>query len=169
MYQDLKKHFWWNAMKREIAQFVAKCLVCQQIKIEHQRSAGLLQPLPIPEWKWEHITMDFVTALPRSSKGNNAVWVIIDRLTKSAHFIPFRVGQTTEVLAEKYMKEVVRLHGIPVSIVSDRDTRFRSHFWESLQASLGTRLKFSTSYHPQTDGQSAVSYTHLTLPTIYSV
>jgi len=154
MYQDLKKHFWWNAMKREIAQFVAKCLVCQQIKIEHQRSAGLLHPLPIPEWKWEHITMDFVTALPRSPKGNNAVWVIIDRLTKSAHFIPFRVGQTTEVLADKYMKEIVRLHGVPVSIVSDRDTRFRSHFWESLQEGLGTRLKFSTSYHPQTDGQS---------------
>jgi len=154
MYQDLKKHFWWNAMKREIAQFVAKCLVCQQIKIEHQRSAGLLQPLPIPEWKWEHITMDFVTALPRSPKGNNAVWVIIDRLTKSAHFIPFRVGQTTEVLADKYVKEIVRLHGVPVSIVSDRDTRFRSHFWESLQESLGTRLKFSTAYHPQTDGQS---------------
>jgi len=154
MYQDIKKQFWWNAMKREIAQYVAKCLVCQQIKIEHQRTAGLLQPLPIPEWKWEHITMDFVTALPRSPKGNNAVWVIIDRLTKSAHFIPFRVGQTTEVLADKYMKEIVRLHGVPVSIVSDRDTRFRSHFWESLQESLGTRLKFSTSYHPQTDGQS---------------
>ena len=122
-------------------------------KAEHQRTAGLLQPLPIPEWKWEHITMDFVTALPRSPKGNNAVWVIVDRLTKAAHFL-FRVGQSTEVLADKYMKEIVRLHGILVSIVSDRDTRFRSHFWESLQENLGTRLKFSTSYHPQTDGQS---------------
>ena len=128
MYQDLKQKFWWNAMMREIAQYVAKCLVCQQIKIEHQRTAELLQPLPIPKWKWEHITMDFVTALPRSPKGNNAVWVIVDRLTKSAHFLPFRVGQSTEVLADKYMKEIVRLHGIPVSIVSDRDTRFRSHF-----------------------------------------
>ena len=94
--------------------------------------AGLLQPLPIPEWKWEHITMDFVTALPRSQKGNNAVWVIVDRLTKSAHFIPFRLGQSTELLAEKYMQEVVRLHGVPVSIVSDRDTRFLSHFWRSI-------------------------------------
>ena len=103
---------------------------------------------------WEHITMDFVTALPRSPKGNNAVWVIVDRLTKVAHFLPFRVGQSTEVLADKYMREIVRLHGVPVSIVSDRDTRFRSHFWESLQENLGTRLKFSTSYHPQTDGQS---------------
>jgi len=154
MYQDLKQKFWWNAMKREIAQYVAKCLVCQQIKAEHQRTAGLLQPLPIPEWKWEHITMDFVTALPRSPKNNNAVWVIVDRLTKAAHFLPFRVGQSTEVLADRYIKEIVRLHGVPVSIVSDRDTRFRSHFWESLQENLGTSLKFSTSYHPQTDGQS---------------
>jgi len=92
--------------------------------------------------------MDFVTALPRSPKNNNAVWVIIDRLTKAAHFLPFRVDQSTKVLADKYMKEIVRLHGAPVSIVSDRDTRFQSHFWESLQENLGTRLKFSTSYHP---------------------
>ena len=98
--------------------------------------------------------MDFVTALPRSPRGNNAVWVIVDRLTKSAHFIPFRVGQSTEVLADKYMHEVVRLHGVPANIVSDRDTRFRSHFWKSLQDSLGTRLEFSSPYHPETDGQS---------------
>jgi len=98
--------------------------------------------------------MDFVTALPRSLKGNNAVWVIIERLTKSAHFVPFRVGQSAEVLADKYIKEIVRLHGVLVSIVSDRDTRFQSHFWESLHENLGTHLKFSTSYHPQTDGQS---------------
>ena len=79
-------------MKREIAQYVVKCLVCQLVKAEHQRPAGLLQPLPIPEWKWEHVTMDFVTALPCSPKGNNAVWAVVDRVTKSAHFIPFRVG-----------------------------------------------------------------------------
>lgn len=107
MYQDLKAHFWWNGMKREIARYVSRCLVCQQVKAEHQKPAGLLQPLSIPVWKWENITMDFVTALPRSPRGNNAVWVIVDRLTKSAHFIPFRVGQSTETLAEKYMLEVV--------------------------------------------------------------
>ena len=98
--------------------------------------------------------MDFVTALPRSQKGNNAVWVIVDSLMKSAHFIPFRLRQSTELLAEKYMQEVVRFHGVPVSIVSDRDTGFLSHLWKSLQESLGTRLKFSTAYHPQTDRQS---------------
>ena len=91
-------------MEREIARYMVKCLGCQQVKAEHQRTAGLLQPLPISEWKWEHIIMDFVTALPRSQKGNNIVWVIVDLLTKSAHFIPFRLGQSTELLAEKYMK-----------------------------------------------------------------
>jgi len=94
-------------MKREIAQYVAKCLVWQQVKAEHQRLARLLQPLPIPEWKWEHITIDFVTALPRSPKGNNTVWVIVVCLTKSVHFIPFRVGQSTELLADKYMRKIV--------------------------------------------------------------
>jgi len=98
--------------------------------------------------------MDFVTALPHSPKGNNVVWVVVDRLTKSARFIPFRVGQSTELLVDKYIREIVRLHGVPISIVSDGDTRFKSRFWESLQESLGTRLKFSTSYHPETDGQS---------------
>ena len=100
-----------------------------------------------------HITIgDFVVGLPRSPRGNNAIWVIVDRLTKSAHFIPFRVGQSIEVLAEKYVQEIVRLHGVPVSIVSDRDTRFVSRFWDSLQRSLGSKLKFSTVFHPQTDG-----------------
>ena len=91
--------------------------------------------------------MNFVAALPRNPKENNAVWVIVDRLTKSAHFIPYKVGQSIWVLAEKYMKEIVQLHGVPVSIVSDRDTRFTT-FLESLQESLGTRLTFSTTYHP---------------------
>jgi len=136
-------------MKREIAQFIARCLVCQQVKAEHQRTAGLLQPLPILEWKWENITMDFVVGLPRSPRGNNAIWVIVDWLT-----IPFRVGQFTKALAEKYMQEIVRLHGVPVSIVSDRDTRFVSRFWDSLQRSLSSKLKFSMIFHPQTDSQS---------------
>ena len=87
MYQTLRDHYWWRGMKREIAEFVSKCLTCQQIKIEHQKPVGLLQPLSIPEWKWERITMDFVTGLPRTQSGHDAIWVIVDRLTKSAHFI----------------------------------------------------------------------------------
>jgi len=101
--------------------------------------AGLLQPLPIPEWKWKNITMDFVVGLPRSPRGYNTIWEIMDRLTKSAHFIPFKLGQSTEALAEKHMQEIVRLHGVPVSFVSDKDIRFVSHFWDSLQRSLGSK------------------------------
>ena len=154
MYKDLRLNYWWHGMKRHVAKSVTTCLVCQQVKAERHRVAGLLQPLPIPEWKWEHITMNFVTGLPRSSKGNDAIWVIVDRLTKSAHFIPYRVGQSTEQLTKRYMEEIVRLHGIPICIVSDRDSRFTSHFWKSLQVNLGTKLNFSTAYHSQTDGQS---------------
>ena len=141
-------------MKGDIANFVSKCLSCQQIKVEHRHPAGLMQSLPIPEWKWEHITMDFVVGLPRTQQGNDTVWVIVDRLTKSAHFIPIKISHNLNKLAELYVKEVVRLHGIPASIISDRDPRFTSRFWMSLQEALGTKLKFSTAFHPQTDGQS---------------
>ena len=154
MYLTLKTQFWWPKMKKDIADFVAKCFTCQQVKIEHQAPAGKLQSLPIPEWKWERITMDFVIGLPKTTKKNDAIWVVVDRLTKSAHFLPIRWGCTLEHLAKKYVDEIVRLHGVPVSIVSDRDPRFTSRFWESLQRALGTKLHFSTAFHPQTDGQS---------------
>ena len=98
--------------------------------------------------------MDFVTGLPRGPKGNDAIWVIVDRLTKSTHFLSMKVGQLVSKLAQLYIKEIIRLHGTPVSIVFNRDPRFTSRFWESLQKCLGTQLRLSTSYHPQTDGQS---------------
>ncbi|RVW59177.1 Transposon Tf2-2 polyprotein [Vitis vinifera] len=154
MYQDLKRQFWWSGMKRDIAQFVANCQICQQVKAEHQRPAGLLQPLPIPEWKWDNITMDFVIGLPRTRSKKNGVWVIVDRLTKSAHFLAMKTTDSMNSLAKLYIQEIVRLHGIPVSIVSDRDPKFTSQFWQSLQRALGTQLNFSTAFHPQTDGQS---------------
>ena len=154
MYQDLKRNFWWPNMKREIADFVAHCLTCQQVKAEHQKPAGKLKPLEIPEWKWEHIGMDFIMGLPKTKNGMDAIWVIVDRLTKSAHFLSIKSKWTVDVLAALYIKEVVRLHGIPVSITSDRDPRFTSHFWKSLQTAIGTRLNFSTAFHPQTDGQT---------------
>ena len=102
-------------MKRDIAQFVAQCLVCQQVKAEHQRPARSLHPLAIPEWKWEHITMDFVIGLPRTLGGNNAIWVIVDRSTKSAHFLPMKVNFSLDRLASLYVKEIVRMHGVLVS------------------------------------------------------
>jgi hypothetical protein len=121
MFKDLKEYYWWPMMKKEIAEYVAKCAICQQVKAEHKRPAGELQPLPIPEWKWENITMDFVSGLPKSKKGNDAVWVIVDRLTKSALFLPMKMTDSVDKLAKLYVSEVVRLHGVPVSIVSDRD------------------------------------------------
>ncbi|KAL0462737.1 UNVERIFIED_CONTAM: Transposon Tf2-11 polyprotein [Sesamum latifolium] len=139
--------------EKDVAEFVAKCLTCQQVKAEHQAPAGKLHPLSIPEWKWEKITMDFVIGLPRTFRKHDAVWVIVDRLTKSAHFLPI-YQNSLDKLAELYISEIVRLHGIPTSIVSDRDPRFTSHFWGSLHKALGTKLHFSTAFHPQTDGQS---------------
>ena len=98
--------------------------------------------------------MDFVSGLPQASSGQDAVWVIVDRLTKTAHFLPIKMTYSMDRLAELYIKEIVRLHGILVLIVSDRDPRFTSRFWQSLQEALGTKLTFSTTFHPQTDGQT---------------
>lgn len=141
-------------MKRQIAEYVAACLTCQKAKVEHQKSAGKLQSLDVPEWKWDSISMDFVVALPRTQKRNDSIWVVVDRLTKSAHFIPVRNTLNVEKLAEIYVAEIVRLHGVPTSIVSDRDPKFTSHFWRALQEALGTKLRLSSAYHPQTDGQT---------------
>ncbi|KAL0559074.1 hypothetical protein IC582_003663 [Cucumis melo] len=154
MYQDLKRVYWWRNVKREVAEFVSKCLVCQQVKAPRQKPAGLLQPLSIPEWKWENVSMDFITGLPRTLRGFTVIWVVVDKLTKSAHFVPGKSTYTASKWAQLYMSEIVRLHGVPVSIVSDRDARFTSKFWKGLQTAMGTRLDFSTAFHPQTDDQT---------------
>jgi len=140
MYHDIRHTFWWNNMKREIAELISRCLTCQRVKVEHQVPKGPLQPLEIPEWKWEHITMDFVTGLPKVSQDIDTIWVIVDRLTKSAHFLPIRETYSLERLALMYVNEIVRLHGMPVSIVLDRDPRFTSRFWVSLEKAMGTDL-----------------------------
>ncbi|GKD10021.1 putative reverse transcriptase domain-containing protein [Tanacetum coccineum] len=154
MYQDLKQLYWWPNMKADIATYVSKCLTCSKVKAEHQKPSGLLVQPEIPEWKWEKITMDFVTKLPKTANGYDTIWVIVDRLTKSAHFLPMRETDPMEKLMKLYMKEVVTRHGVPVSIISDRDSKFTSLFWKALHKALGTRLDMSTAYHPQTDGQS---------------
>ena len=141
-------------MKRDVSEFVTKCLVCQRVKAEHQVPSGLLQPIRIPEWKWDRITMDFVVGLPLTGRKHDSVWVVVDRLTKSAHFQPVRTDYSLDKLAKLYIKEIVWLHGIHVSIISDRDPMFTSRFWEKLQEALSTRLNFRTTFHPQTDGQS---------------
>ena len=141
-------------MKKDVATYVGKCLTCAKVKAEHQKPSGLLQQPEIPQWKWEQITMDFITKLPRTARAHDTIWVVVDRLTKSAHFLPIREDFKMERLAHIYINEIVTRHGVPISIISDRDSRFTSRFWQSLQKALGTRIDLSTSYHPQTDGQS---------------
>nr|GFC00158.1 putative reverse transcriptase domain-containing protein [Tanacetum cinerariifolium] len=154
MYQDMKKLYWWPNMKADIATYVRKCLTCTKVKAEHQRPSGLLVQPEIPVCKWDNITMDFVTKLPKSLQGYDTIWVIVDRLTKLAIFAPMRETDPLEKLAKLYLKEVVTRHGIPVLIICDRDPRFVSRFWRTLQKALGTSLDMSTAYHPETDRQS---------------
>ncbi|GJR62287.1 putative reverse transcriptase domain-containing protein [Tanacetum coccineum] len=154
MYQDRKKLYWWPNMKAEIATYVSKCLTCAKVKVEYHNPSSLLVQSEIPQWKWENITMDFVTKLSKMATGQDTIWVIVDRLTKSAHFLPMPEDDTLEKLTRQYLEEVVSRHGVPVSIISDRDRKFTSYFWKSINKALGTRLDMSTAYQPQTDGQS---------------
>ena len=133
MYQDIKQYYWWRGMKNDIFEYVSKCLTCQQVKAEHQVPSGLLNPLPIPQWKWDNITMDFISGFPLTQRKHDAVWLIVDRLTKSAHFLLVQRDYFMDRLAELYVSKIVRLHGIPLSIVSDCDPRFASRFWKELQ------------------------------------
>ncbi|WVZ64038.1 hypothetical protein U9M48_013617 [Paspalum notatum var. saurae] len=141
MYHDLKERFWWYGMKRAVAEYVAVCDTCQRVKAEHQRPAGLLQPLKILEWKWEEISY-------------NSIWVVVDQLTKVAHFIPVNTIYSGARLAELYISRIVCLHGVPKRIISDRGSQFTSRFWEQLHDSLDSKFRFSTAYHPKTDGQT---------------
>jgi hypothetical protein len=152
MYQDLKQHYWWIKMKIEIARYVAKCDTCRHVKAIHMKTVGPLQSLPIPTWKWEDISMDFIVGLPRTAKGFDSIWVIVDRLTKIAHFLPVRVKYTVATYAELYIARVLSLHGVPKTIVSDHGPQFMSKFWEELHKALDTKLLHSSAYHPQTSG-----------------
>ncbi|GKA82906.1 putative reverse transcriptase domain-containing protein, partial [Tanacetum coccineum] len=152
-YHSLKL-YWWPNIKVIIAEYVGKCLTCSRVKAECQKPSGLLIQPEIPTWKWERIMMDFVTKLPKTSNRHDTIWVIVDRLTKSAHFIPTRETNSMETLTRLYIKEIVSRHRVPISIISDHDSHFTSRFWQSMQKALGTQLDMSTTYHPETDGQS---------------
>jgi hypothetical protein len=154
MYQDLRQNFWWTRMKREIAKYISECDICQRVKASHLKIAGSLQPLPIPSWKWEDISMDFIVGLPNTSQRHDSIWVIVDRLTKTAHFLPVHTTYNAKKYTKIYLDQIVRLHGIPKTIISDRGAPFIAHFGEQLQHSLGTKLIRSFAYHPQTDGQT---------------
>jgi hypothetical protein len=155
MYHDLKQHYWWTKMKIEIARYVARCDTCRRVKAIHMKTAGPLQSLPIPIWKWEDISMDFIVGLPRTAKGYDSIWVIVDRLTKIAHFLPVKTYYPILTYAELYIARILSLHGVPKTIVSDRGPQFVSKlFWEELHKSLGTKLLHSSAYHPQTSGHT---------------
>jgi hypothetical protein len=127
---------------------------CQKVKAENRHPTGLLQPLPIPEWKLEVVTMDFITGLPRTCKMHDSIMVVVDNLTKATHFIPLKTNHKATDVADIFMKEVARLHGIPKIIVSDRDLKFTSNLWKGLFKGFRTNLNFSTTYHPEFDGQT---------------
>jgi hypothetical protein len=128
MYHDLKQRFWWTKMKIEIARYVALCDTCWKVKVVHLKSVGELQPLPILAWKWEDISMDFIVGLPKTSKGFDAIWVIVDRLTKSAHFLLVQITYPANRCAKLYVERIISLHGVPKTIISDRGTQFVSQF-----------------------------------------
>jgi hypothetical protein len=151
MYKDLKTRYWWNGMKRDVAEYVELCDTCQRVKAEHQRPTGLVQPLKIPEWKWEEIGMDFIVGLPCTQAEYDSIWVIVDRLTMVTHFIPVKMTYSGAKIAELYMSRIMCLHGVPKKIMSDRGSQFTSKFWEKIHKSMDTKLNFSSAYHPQTD------------------
>ena len=154
MYCTLKGYYWWSEMKREVAEYVSRCCICQQVKAERQKPSGFLKPLPIPEWKWERFTIDFLFKLPPIVQRHDGIWVVVDRLTKFTHFLPIREKFSPQKLAELFMNHIVSLHGMLVSIISDRDPQFTARFWKRLMKELGVKLNLSTAFHPQTDGQS---------------
>jgi hypothetical protein len=129
-------------------------LECQKVKDEHKQPVGLLQPLPILEWKWEVVTMDFITKLPRIRKQHDSIMVVVDKLTKVSHFISMKLTHKSINVFDIYMREISRFHGIPKRIVFDRDPNFTSNFWKGLFKRFGTNLNFSTTYHLEYDGQT---------------
>jgi hypothetical protein len=162
-YHRVKKDFFWDGLKTNVQRFVAECVVCQQNKVETIKTLGLLQPLSIPSQRWEEVSMDFIIGLPKF-EGKSVIMVIVDRLTKYAHFCalshPFKASTVAttfmETVQKPFMETVQKLHGSPKIIVSDRDPIFTGHFWTELFSCLGTQLAHSLSYHPQSDGQTKI-------------
>jgi hypothetical protein len=148
MYHDLRQLYWWSNMKQDITRYIAECDICGRVKADHLRKAGFLQPLPILVWKWEDISMDFITKLPRTVKGYDSIWVIVDHLTRAAHFLLVDNRYIALQCAKLYFDRIVTLHRVPLTIVSDHGVVFMSRFWTQLQKCLGTSLLRSSAYHP---------------------
>ena len=141
-------------MKRDIADFVSKCLNCQQVKVEHQKPGGMTQEIDIPTSKWDVMNMDFITVLPRTCRQHDSIWVIVDRMIKSSRFLAVMSTDSAEDYVKLYINEIVRFHGVPLSIISDKGPQFTSHFWKSFQKGLDTQVNLSTIFHPRTNGEA---------------
>jgi hypothetical protein len=148
MYHDLRQQFWWTRMKRETARYVLECDTCQKVKVDYMKPGGLLQPLSIPDWKLDDISMDFIVGLPLTARKYNSIWVIVDELIKSAHFILMNTNYNIQKYAEIYITRVLCLHEVPKMIISDRGSQFVACFFEQLHTSLKTHLIHSLAYHP---------------------
>ena len=154
--QAIETYFYWPGMRQDIEDYVTQCIVCQKVKYDRGKAPGLLQPLPIPDAPWQSISMDFIFGLPKSIQGNTGIWIIVDRFSKQAHFLPVKKTIKAKHMANMFMFHIFKHHGLPSSIISDRDPRMTSLFWKGLFENLGTKLNFSSAYHPQTDGQSEI-------------
>jgi hypothetical protein len=154
-YRQVRERFSWKGLKKDVMRHINECVTCQQNKSEQTLPVGLLQPLPILEKKWESISMDFITGLPKA-QGKDCIFVVVDRLTKFVHFFMIPTDYNAVQVAELFFREIFRLHGFPQSIVSDRDSRFINTFWQELFRLVGTELTSNTSYHPQTDGKTEI-------------
>ena len=154
MITTLRKQLFWPRLRADVIDYLSKCLESQQVKVKHHHPRGLLHPLPILEWKWEVISLDFITGFLRTQRQHDSIMVVVDKLSKYAHFIPVRSTYKVDNIVEIFLKEIFRLHGAPKMVISDWDVKFMSYFWKSFFAVLETKINFNTSYHPETDGQT---------------
>jgi hypothetical protein len=150
----IRSQYVWPEMKKEVDNYIATCLECQKVKTEHRHRARLLQPLPILEWKWEVVTINFITKLSRTMKWHDSIMVVVDKLIKESHFILVKTKHKETNIVEIYMKEVFKLHGVPKTIVLDRGPKITSNFWKGLFKGFGTNLNLSTMYHPGLNGKT---------------
>jgi hypothetical protein len=153
-YENISRYFFWPRLADNLRRYIASCDTCQRTKSSTQQPAGLLQPLEVPKDRWEQVSMDFIIQLPPTKRGHDAITVIVDRFSKMTHLAPCKTEATAPEIAQIFFDTVFKHHGMPLSIVSDRDAKFTSEFWKSLMKKLGTKLAMSTAFHPQTDGQT---------------